>query len=152
MATRVGAGVGVLVERAGKVLLVRRRQHGAGSWSTPGGYLDPGETPEACAVREVREETGVEIADPVFLALTNDVFDGGAKHNLTVWMAGQHVRGEGTVAAPEETSEVGWFAWDALPSPLYLSLENLLRGRVYPRGGWAPPESPVAGRQSPEDR
>lgn len=49
---------GVLIED-GKVLLVR---HGRlGVWLYPGGHLEPGETPEEAAVREFREETGLEV-------------------------------------------------------------------------------------------
>ena len=139
MAERVGVGVGVLVERDGRVLLVRRKGYGAGSWSTPGGFIDPGETPEVAAIREVREETGLEVADPAFVAITNDVFDGGAKHDVTVWFRARPAAGEAAVAAPEELAEVGWFPWDALPSPRYLSFENFLAGRTYPADAWSPP-------------
>lgn len=34
---------------------------------------------------------------------------------------------------PEEMSDVGWFAWGKLPSPLFLPLQNLLDGMCYPR-------------------
>lgn len=47
-----------------RVLLIRKRRgHGAGLVNAPGGKLEPGETPLACAVRETREEVGVEV-DP----------------------------------------------------------------------------------------
>jgi len=51
---------GGVVMRDGKVLLVHRTRHN--DWSLPKGKLDPGETPLAAAVREVREETGYEVA------------------------------------------------------------------------------------------
>ncbi len=45
-------GVGVLIIRDGKLLLGRRKgSHGAATWSAPGGHLEYGETPEACARR-----------------------------------------------------------------------------------------------------
>jgi 8-oxo-dGTP diphosphatase len=126
-------GVGVVITKDQQVLLLRRRNvHGAGTWSTPGGHLDFGETPEACAVREVKEETGLDIDDVAFRAITNDVFAADDRHYITIWMEGRYVKGEPVVAAPYEASEIGWFPWNALPQPLFLSLQHLLDGNYYP--------------------
>jgi len=48
-----------------RVLLIRQFRHGAGGnlWEIPAGRLDPGEAPEACARRELAEETGYHAAD-----------------------------------------------------------------------------------------
>jgi len=55
-------GVGVIVTRGDRVLLIRRvGVYGQGTWSTPGGHLEYGESPGACAIRETKEETGVDI-------------------------------------------------------------------------------------------
>lgn len=57
---RVAAG---LVFREGKLLVAQRRQdqHLGGYWEFPGGKLEPGETPQACLVRELDEELGIEV-------------------------------------------------------------------------------------------
>ena len=56
------AGVGVVVLRDDQVLMIRRgREPRIGQWSIPGGKQKLGETWQETAVREVREETGVEI-------------------------------------------------------------------------------------------
>ncbi len=128
---RPGVGVGVIVRRGGQVLLTRRSHHGAGKWAAPGGYLDHGETLEACAVRETQEETGLEIANVAFLAVANDRFPDG-KHNVTIWFVADAPDGEVRVAAPDELDEVGWFAWDDLPDHLYDSTRRLLRGETLP--------------------
>ena len=130
---RPGVGVAVVVERDGAVLLVRRKQHGGGSWSVPGGYLDQGEELAEAAQRELREETGIEVEELSFLAISNDRFQDG-KHNVTVWFAGRGVVGEPVVAAPEELDNLGWFPWRALPAPLYDSTRAFLAGDTLPPG------------------
>lgn len=52
------------VIRDGDKVLVARRQSGhlAGKWEFPGGKLEPGESPEECLVRELREELSIEVA------------------------------------------------------------------------------------------
>ena len=53
----------VVRDGSGRLLLVRRgRPPSAGLWSLPGGRVEPGETPAEAAVREVREETGLDVA------------------------------------------------------------------------------------------
>jgi 8-oxo-dGTP diphosphatase len=134
MNERPGVGVGVIVTKGDQVLLLRRTNvHGSGTWSTPGGHLDFGELPEQCAVREVKEETGIEIGEVEFRAVTSDLFEAEGKHYLTLWFEAEHESGEARVAAPEEMSDVGWFGWGKLPSPLFLPLQNLLDGICYPR-------------------
>jgi ADP-ribose pyrophosphatase YjhB (NUDIX family) len=57
------ACVGAVVHDAeGRLLLIRRgREPGRGSWSVPGGRVEPGETPEGAVEREVLEETGLRV-------------------------------------------------------------------------------------------
>jgi 8-oxo-dGTP diphosphatase len=68
-----------------------------------------------------------------FVAITNDVFASEQKHYLTVWMEGSHASGQAAVAYPEKVQEVAWAPWDALPQPLFIPFENLLRGDNSPR-------------------
>jgi 8-oxo-dGTP diphosphatase len=122
-------GVGCIVVRDGKLLLVRNK---AGFWSTPGGHLDFGESPDACAARETFEETGITVSNIQFVAITNDVLADVGKHYLTVWMRGEVDSVSPQIGDTSEIKELGWFAPDALPSPLHLYFENLLAGRCWP--------------------
>jgi 8-oxo-dGTP diphosphatase len=126
-------GVAIIISRNRKVLLVKRKNvHGAGSWSTPGGHLDFGESPEACAAREAKEEVGLDVINICFRAITNDVFETYGKHYISIWMDGECLHGEPKIAADYEVAELGWFDWDSLPQPLFLPIENLLKGNSYP--------------------
>jgi 8-oxo-dGTP diphosphatase len=127
---RPRVGVGLVVRRGGDLLLVRRSgDHGVGTWSTPGGYLEFGEQPADCAVRETVEETQVKVGEPRFLAVTNDVFGDEGRHSLTLWFEADHVAGEPS-PEPSEIAEVGWFSEDELPQPLFAPLRRLLAGQT----------------------
>lgn len=59
---RVAVGA-IIVDNVGRVLLVQRwRPPGEGLWTVPGGRVEHGETLEAALVREVREETGLDVS------------------------------------------------------------------------------------------
>ncbi len=67
-------GIGVAVLRPGAVLLVRRgRAPSLGAWSLPGGAQELGETAEAAARRELREETGLEVGDLLLAANVDSI-------------------------------------------------------------------------------
>ena len=126
------AGVGIIITKNDQVLLMKRKgPHGEGTWSTPGGHLDFGERPEVCAAREAREEVGVNVVDIRFRAITNDVFEATGKHYITIWLEGES-DGEPTIAAEHEVAEIGWFAWNSLPHPLFLPMQNLVNENSYP--------------------
>lgn len=126
-------GTGIIITRDDRVLLIKRKgPHGAGTWSTPGGHLDFGETPEECARREAKEEVGMDVVEARFRAVTNDVFEDEGKHYITLWMDCKTLSTEAVIAAEREVAEIGWFAWEAFPNPLFLPLENLLKKNSYP--------------------
>ena len=132
MGEKPRVGTAILITRGDKVLLMKRKgPHGTGTWSTPGGHLDFGETPEDCAAREAKEEVGVDVVDIRFRSVTNDLFEASGRHYITVWMEGKPL-GEPFIASKREVEEIGWFPWDALPQPLFLPLENLVNKNSYP--------------------
>lgn len=126
-------GVAIIITKDDQVLLMKRKGvHGIGTWSTPGGHLEFGETPEQCAAREAKEEVGLDVVDIRFRAITNDIFETSGRHYITIGMEGKSISNDPMIAAENEVEEIGWYAWDALPSPLFLPLENLLKENSYP--------------------
>ncbi len=123
-------GVGCIVVRDGKLLLVRNQR---GFWSTPGGHLDFGETPEDCAAREAFEETGIRVTNVEFVAITNDVIADIGKHYLTVWMRGDADGTSAEIGDVAEIQELGWFSPQELPDHLHLYFRNLLEGHCWPK-------------------
>ncbi|MGL4811933.1 MAG: NUDIX hydrolase [Beijerinckiaceae bacterium] len=103
MTVRPTLAVSLAVFRDGKVLLATRTKPPLnGVWSLPGGHVEPGETLEQAAVREVREEVGVESAIISFnrhveVIRTND--DGTVRHHYVIasfvgrWIAGEATPG-----------------------------------------------------------
>jgi 8-oxo-dGTP diphosphatase len=80
-------GVSVLIKNGDRILLEERdKDPGNGAWKAPGGHMEFGETPEETAIREVEEEVGIKMRDLKFRTLTNDVFEDGSKHYITIWM------------------------------------------------------------------
>lgn len=114
---RPWVGIGVVVFRGERVLLVRRgRPPRQGAWSLPGGAQHLGETVEAAARRELREETGVEVG-PLRLAAVIDAIteDAAARvrfHYTIVDFAAEWARGE--ARAGDDVAAVAWAPLDAL--------------------------------------
>jgi|tagenome__1003787_1003787.scaffolds.fasta_scaffold20785289_2 8-oxo-dGTP diphosphatase len=123
--TRVGIAV-VVTSADGRILLAERRGDGRGELAVPGGRLDPGETVEECAVRELREETGIAIdaADVTTFAAT--LVDGW----VVVGVAARLDTPAAEVLLIEtEPDKVGSFVWaepGALPGTVYPATAAIL--------------------------
>ncbi|MFE5775814.1 NUDIX hydrolase [Brachybacterium sp. NPDC056505] len=67
----------------GRVLLFEHRFWEDGRWGVPSGHMQPGETPQAAAARELREESGLRATD---LRVVDVV--GGQRHRVEIWLRG----------------------------------------------------------------
>jgi 8-oxo-dGTP diphosphatase len=110
------AACGVLLDPAGRVLLGRRaRDPGAGLWDVPGGFMEPGETPEGALVRELLEETGLACTVGRYLGGFPDVY--GDDGDPTLNLAFECSFSEGVPRADDDVADLAWFAPDDLPPP-----------------------------------
>lgn len=123
-------GVGVFVIKDGKFLMGKRRgTHATGTWSIPGGWLEYRESLEDAAKREVKEETGITIANVSFCTLTNNIFPDEDIHSLSAWMVSDWLSGEPAILEPEKFDDQQWVDLDSLPSPLFMAWEELLENK-----------------------
>lgn len=126
-------GVGVIVVRDHKVLLGKRKNaHGEGDWNFPGGHLEFGEEVIDCAVRETKEETGLDLENARIGPFTNDLFTQENKHYITIFVIGYSTQGEPQMLEPDKCESWQWFAWDNLPRPLFLPIQHLLEKNFSP--------------------
>jgi len=135
-------GAGVIVELDGGVVLVKRRyEPRAGWWCLPAGFLEADESVEEGAVRECREETGLEVAlDELFGVYS---FPEGMQRSGLVIFYTAHVVG-GELRAGDDAQEVQAFALDTLPENVAFRTHRQVLARL--RQQASPPENlPAAG-------
>ncbi len=107
---RISPAVMVLVSRGDDLLLARSPHFRPGMFSALAGFVEAGETIEQCAVREVREEVGVEIANLRYFRSQPWPFP----DSLMIAFFADYAGGEIT-PEPSEIEEAGWFPRSALP-------------------------------------
>ncbi|HPH97810.1 MAG TPA: NUDIX domain-containing protein [Anaerolineaceae bacterium] len=117
---------GVILDGAGRVLLQRHRHWVPDVWGLPGGILHAGESLEDGLAREVREETGLEIADIVLIKVVSGYrlrMEGYFKARL----AGTEMKMK---LQKDEVLEARFFAPDSLPEQM-LPLQRKMVGLAY---------------------
>jgi len=106
--------VDVIIGDGDRVVLIERRNPPAG-WALPGGFVDYGESLETAAVREAREETGLELAGLQQFGAYSDPLRDPRQHNVSVVFT---ARGIGILRAGDDARNADWFPLSALPTPL----------------------------------
>lgn len=107
--------VDIIIEIGGGIVLVKRKNPPFG-WALPGGFVDYGETLEASAVREAKEETGLDVNLLCQMHSYSDPSRDARLHTIsTVFIA----KAEGTPHAADDAFEVGIFTRGNLPSLVF---------------------------------
>ena len=126
----------VVIEHEGKILLGRRNMNPAkGMWSFFGGYVDRGEKIEEAAVREVKEETNLDVQLEELIGLYSER---GNPHLLVAYRASV-VNNDvsGLAAQPEEMTELAFFTLEDIPElafPFDKQILNDWKGKAEKRG------------------
>jgi 8-oxo-dGTP pyrophosphatase MutT (NUDIX family) len=113
---RLRLGVHMLIAKDGKVLLLRRinARWGNGSYIIPAGHADGEEKASDAAIREAKEEVGVEI-DPKDLEFIHAMHYLSASESLNLFFKPRKWKGEPKIMEPNKCDDMRWFPLDKLP-------------------------------------
>jgi 8-oxo-dGTP diphosphatase len=133
----------VVFDERGRVLLIRRKNDPfKGEYAFPGGFIEVGETAENCAVRELKEETGIEAGNLRLIGVYSDPNRDPRHHSITVaYLVSVH--GQSPVAGDDAAAAE--FVEDATKEHLAFDHDKILRDALKLRGAL---RSPERGRRS----
>ena len=107
-------GVGAVIVCDGKILLEKRRNDpGKGKWSIPGGLVELGESTERTVIREVKEETGLDVEKPEHVDVVDNIdFDenGKVKYHFIIIDYFVKLKG-GEAKAGSDAEELKWVSF-----------------------------------------
>jgi mutator protein MutT len=108
-------GVGAVIIKDGKILLEKRKNEpGKGKWSIPGGLVELGESVEQTVIREVREETGLEVEKPEHIDVVDNVVrddNSEIKYHFVIIDYFVKLKG-GTMKAASDAEELRWVTFN----------------------------------------
>jgi ADP-ribose pyrophosphatase YjhB (NUDIX family) len=103
--------VDIIIEIEGRIVLIKRKNPPFG-WALPGGFVDYGESFEAAAIREAKEETGLDVTGLCQFHTYSDPGRDARLHTASTVFIG---RADGVPQAGDDAGEVGLFQREDLP-------------------------------------
>lgn len=104
----------VFITTGGQILMIQRAVNpGQGKWALPAGYIDYGEDPREAAIREVREETGLEIRITRLIDVLGPDPSGQNPASIVILFEGERVGG--TLTAGDDARQAIFFTPDQIP-------------------------------------
>ena len=149
----VGVGA-VIVDAAARVLLVKRKfEPLAGQWSLPGGGVDVGETLDACVIREMREETGLDVEVGAVIEVFDRIMhDPGGRVQYHYVLVDYVCRPTGgTLGAASDVADVAWVEPGALAEYSLTDKATAVIGRALElasQAGWTTEAGNAAGARA----
>jgi 8-oxo-dGTP diphosphatase len=107
--------VDIIIEIHGKGIILIERKNSPYGWALPGGFVDYGESLEAAALREAREETGLDVLDLKQFHAYSDPGRDPRHHTVSVVFTGM---GKGTPRAADDAANIDIFPLVDLPDNL----------------------------------
>lgn len=115
--------VDIIIETEKGIVLIERKNPPHG-WALPGGFVDYGESPEAAAVREAREETSLEVTLLEQFYTYGDPGRDPRKHTVTTVYIG---KASGVPRARDDARNIGIFTRTSLPDDIAFDHGRILR-------------------------
>ena len=140
MENHVRVGIGVMIKNGNKILLghrnINRKDTGGifepDTWTFPGGKQEFNETIFAGAIREVKEETNLDIDDLEIFGVSDDIQP--TKHYVTIQVIAKKYSGDLKIMEPTKEDEWKWFDLDNLPENIYSPTKKFIdeyKKRIY---------------------
>ncbi len=117
--------VDVVVYAPGRGVLLVERSNPPAGWALPGGFVDYGETLEHAAIREAREETGLDVVLTGLLGVYSDPARDARMHTLSVVYVAQ-ATDLATLSAGDDARTARFFPLDALPGEIAFDHSHIL--------------------------
>jgi len=126
----VTADVAVITtEQEPKVLLIQRgNEPYKGHWAFPGGFMDMDETTEQCAIRELEEETGLQVSEVKQIGAYSKVERDPRGRTITVAYLARIANAE-KVNGQDDAAKAEWFPINNLP-PLAFDHEDIMKDAI----------------------